>query len=80
MGFRLFAKKNQETVTIGISGMSCEHCVKRMREALLENDAVKKADVSLDNGGSATIVYHADKTDVAALKKIITETGYTPAD
>ncbi len=79
MGF-LFSKKNQQKVTIAISGMSCEHCVKRMRQAFLDNDAVKKAEVSLENGGSATIIYDADKTNVEALKNIVTETGYTPAD
>ena len=35
---------------------------------------------SVLKGGSATIIYDADKTNVEALKNIVTETGYTPAD
>lgn len=72
----LFSKKNQQKVTILIKGMSCSHCTSRMREAFLQNKAVKKADVSLDDGGKAIILYDADKTNEDKLKNIVTETGY----
>ncbi len=71
------SKKDIQTVTVGIKGMSCEHCVKRMREAFEDARGVQKADVSLDTN-SAEVTYDASKLDIDALKKIVAETGYTP--
>lgn len=71
------AKKDIKTVTIGVKGMSCEHCVKRMRGAFEDTKAVQKAVVHLETN-SADVTYDANKLDVAALKKIVAETGYTP--
>ena len=55
-----------------IEGMSCEHCVAHVKEALEEIDGVENVVVSLDEN-SATV-----ETEVSdeALKSAIEEEGY----
>ncbi len=59
--------------TIKIDGMMCEHCVKRVTNALTAVAGVKSAAVSLENG-SAEVEFDGDLH--AALKAAIEDAGY----
>ena len=57
-----------------IKGMSCEHCVQHVREALEAVAGVKSAGVSLKKKSAA--VEHGDNVDIAVLRKAVEEAGY----
>ena len=57
---------------VKIEGMSCDHCVKHVKEALLKVKGVKKADVSLKNNSA---VIQGD-FDPDLIRKSISEAGY----
>jgi len=61
--------------TIKIEGMSCNHCVMRVKKSLEELVGVEKADVSLDN--NEAIVNLSDDLDEAILEKAVSDAGYT---
>jgi copper ion binding protein len=60
--------------TLKIDGMSCEHCVKHVKDALEEISGVKSARVSLKDGGAD--VEHDAAVTLAAMKEAVTEAGY----
>jgi copper ion binding protein len=60
--------------TLKIEGMSCEHCVKHVTEALEAVEGVKSAKVSLKDKSAA--VDHGDGVQLDALKAAVTEAGY----
>jgi len=51
--------------SLQVTGMTCQHCVKRVREALLNVDGVTGADVDLDSG-KADVLGDADRTALIA--------------
>ncbi len=57
-----------------IKGMSCEHCVRRVRDALLELEGVQGADVSLDDGSAA--VEHSEGITSSILAEAVEDAGY----
>ncbi|GHT56386.1 mercuric reductase [Spirochaetia bacterium] len=57
-----------------IDGMSCDHCVKHVKDALEEISGVKSAKVSLKDN-SADVEHDAAVT-LAAMKEAVTEAGY----
>lgn len=59
---------------ITIEGMSCQHCIKHVKEALEELDGVKSVKVSLENK-SAEIELNHDVDD-EKIKAAIDEAGY----
>jgi copper ion binding protein len=61
---------------IKVQGMSCNHCVTHVTEALKEIPGVTDVIVSLE-GGTATVDTNAPVTD-EALAAAITDVGYTP--
>jgi copper chaperone CopZ len=68
------------TTTIGITGMTCGHCVSAVRSELSELPGVETVDVDLVNGGvsTATITSSAP-LDTASIDGAVTEAGYTVA-
>jgi copper ion binding protein len=60
--------------TLKIEGMSCEHCVKHVTDALEEIDGVSSAAVSLE--GKSAAVEHGDGVSLEALKAAVAEAGY----
>jgi copper ion binding protein len=60
--------------TLKIDGMSCEHCVKHVKEALEGIGGVKSAKVSLKTNSAE--VNHDEKADLAQMKAAVTEAGY----
>ncbi len=59
---------------IYIEGMSCDHCVKHVTNALIEVDGVK--DVKVDLKGKVAAVELAGNTDDRRLKEAVEEAGY----
>ncbi|MDR3193097.1 MAG: cation transporter [Treponema sp.] len=57
-----------------IGGMSCEHCVKHVTEALEGVEDVKSAKVSLKKGEA--LVNHGDQASLEAMKAAVVEAGY----
>jgi copper ion binding protein len=65
-----------ETSTLKIDGMSCQHCVMRVRKAVDELPGVSQADVNI---GSARVTYDESKIKVADLERAIEKAGYKVA-
>ncbi|GHV62587.1 mercuric reductase [Spirochaetia bacterium] len=64
-----------------IDGMSCDHCVKHVKDALEEISGVKSAKVSLKENGAGGMdggadVEHDAAVTLAAMKEAVTEAGY----
>ena len=65
----------EKAATISIEGMSCEHCVRAVKDALSSQNGVKSVDVSLE-GKNAQVVYDDEHTGLSALESVIVEEGY----
>ncbi|MCC4769993.1 copper ion binding protein [Methanosarcina sp. DH2] len=63
--------------TIKVEGMSCGHCVMRVKKAIEGLEGVKKVDVNLENK-QAVVEFDEGKTDVEKIKAAVRETGYEP--
>ena len=59
---------------IELDGMSCQNCVRHVKDALLEIENVSTAQVNLDNK-TATIEYEG-KVENSLLDEIINDLGY----
>ena len=68
------AGNNGKRITIAISGMSCEHCARSIRRALLESTGVKGAAVDFKKGRA---VVTGDGLDVKQLEAAIASLGYS---
>nr|WP_048128899.1 MULTISPECIES: copper ion binding protein [unclassified Methanosarcina] len=64
--------------TIKVEGMSCGHCVMRVKKAIEGLEGVKKVDVSLENK-QAVVEFDEGKTDVKKIKAVVQENGYEPS-
>jgi copper chaperone CopZ len=78
---RLFQKKQTgEQVELVIRGMSCDHCVMRVKKALTAVDGVQDADVSLEKGrATVTLSVTLDRSlseQTAAMVAAVAEAGY----
>lgn len=62
-----------QNATIGITGMSCGHCVAGVRRAL---DQLEGVDVREVKVGSATVAYDPQTVDVGRITRAIEEEGY----
>ena len=59
--------------TVNIGGMSCEHCVKRVKKTLDALAGISKADVTV---GRAVAAYDESKLSEDEIKKTIENAGY----
>lgn len=60
---------------IGIGGMSCQHCVKTVTDALTELPGVRRAKVNLRKA-EAVVHFDASRVTVPNLTEAITEAGF----
>jgi copper chaperone len=60
-------------VTMKIEGMSCQHCVMRVKKAVSQLTGVSDSQVDV---GSAKVTYDESKLAVADLNKAVVEAGY----
>ena len=65
----------EKKVTISIDGMSCEHCVRAVKEAVGAQSGVKSVEVSLEDK-NAQVVYDDEHTQLSDLESAIVEEGY----
>ena len=65
----------QEKIIIKISGMSCQHCVQHIENALQQNNGVDKVLVDL-NEEKAYIEYDPSIINEDNLLQVIKDTGY----
>jgi len=65
-------------IDVKISGMTCQNCVRHVKEAISEVSGVKSVDVSLENA-SAKVSRDFD-LDRGALKTAVQEAGYAILD
>jgi copper chaperone CopZ len=69
------------TSTIGVTGMTCEHCVRAVTEELEALPGVSSVRVNLKAGGVTPVtIISADELDPASVADAIDEAGYTLAD
>ena len=61
-------------MTVTVKGMMCEHCEKRVRDALEALDFVDSAEVSHEKG--TAVLSLAGNADKDAIKKAVTDAGY----
>ena len=59
---------------ISIEGMSCENCVKHVKEALEALEGVNSAEVSLEENNA--VIEHSDGVNLEIFKEAIEEAGY----
>ncbi|HXN06883.1 MAG TPA: copper ion binding protein [Nitrospiria bacterium] len=67
-----------ETRVMNVKGMTCQHCVKSVKEALSPMAGVKSVDVALEKG-KVTVVFDPGVAGEAGFKKAIEEAGYEVA-
>ena len=67
-----------QTVTLGISGMTCGGCVRSVTNVLTPLDGVAKAEVSLEKN-NAVVAYDPAKVAVEQLRRIVVEAGFEVA-
>ncbi len=65
----------EKTTTTPVLGMSCEHCVKAVTNALNGIKGVKDVKVSLEDK-NAQIVFDEELTSIGALESAIIEEGF----
>ena len=65
-----------EKIILKVDGMSCEHCVKAVTNAV--SGIAGTGDVVVDlKAGSASFKYDPAKTSLESIKAAITEEGYS---
>jgi Cu+-exporting ATPase len=69
--------KSPETLTIGVSGMTCASCVARVERALKKVPGVDSANVNLATE-KATVAFDADAAAIESLMTAIENAGYEP--
>jgi copper chaperone CopZ len=61
------------TVTLKVDGMSCQNCVRHVKEIIEETNGVASATVDLETGKA---VLEVESADVNAICGQLTEEGY----
>jgi copper chaperone len=64
-----------QTVTLGITGMTCGGCVRSVTNVLKALEGVAKAEVSLEKN-NAVVEYDPGKVQVDQLKRSVVEAGF----
>ena len=63
--------------TIGVAGMTCQHCVHSVKEEVGELAGVTDVQVELNNGGTSQVTITADQPiDADAIAAAVVEAGY----
>jgi len=63
-----------EPLTLTIEGMSCEHCVRAVKNRLTATPGVAVDEVAI---GSAKLRFDPARTNVDAIEEAIADEGYT---
>jgi len=63
-------------VSIGVYGMTCGHCQKRVADAIVSLDGVESVDVNLE-AESATVNFDPEKLSLDDIKEAVRKAGYS---
>ena len=63
-------------VTIGVYGMTCDHCQKRVADAISSLDGVESVEVDLESE-RATVSFDPEKVNLDDIKGAIRKAGYS---
>jgi len=74
--FSLFAADKAKTISLNISGMTCQSCANTVEKALKKVDGVKEAKVDLKNK-KAIVLLASTKTTQENLIKAVNDAGFT---
>jgi copper chaperone CopZ len=67
-----------DTARIGISGMTCDNCVRKVEEALRAVRGIKE--VKVDRAAAvATVTYDNSVVDLPAMHDALLKSGYKPS-
>ena len=75
----LFASDKAKTVSLNISGMSCEHCASKVEKALKHVNGVKEAKVNLKNN-KATVTVASAAASTELLIKAVSDAGFDASE
>lgn len=67
----------RETVKIGISGMTCDHCVRKVEKALRGLPGVQEVNVD-QSQAMAQVTFDRSEIDVPAMHDALLKSGYRP--
>ena len=67
---------NKNKKIIKVEGMKCEHCKKKVMDALMSIDTIKKVDINLDKKEVTIIPKKGMNIDLSNIEKIINDLGY----
>ena len=67
-----------ETHDLGISGMTCDHCVRRVEKALRAVNGVTDVHVDLKTA-VATVTFDTTKTYIPEMHDALLKSGYKPS-
>ncbi len=66
-----------ETVTIGIDGMTCDNCVRKVERVIRSLPGIKE--LTVDRVGAfARVTFDRSLVDVPAMHDALLKSGYTP--
>jgi P-type Cu+ transporter len=78
-GYGLRRQETTKHVTIPIGGMTCASCSARIEKVVGKLDGVEKVSVNLATE-KADVFYLPEKVRLSAIKKTISDAGYTPRE
>ena len=64
-----------DDVRIKVAGMTCQHCQKRVHDAIASLNGVTMVNVELE-AGEATVSYDSSRTDLEHVKQAVRDAGY----
>lgn len=64
-----------QTITLGVEGMSCGHCVKAVEGAVKKLDGIASVEVSLESK-NVTVTFDEGKVTTENIKDSIEDQGY----
>ena len=64
------------TVTLNVKGMSCMGCVRTVKGLVSALPGIDRVEVDLGSG-RVEVTHNPDKTDLAAIRRVIIDGGYT---
>jgi len=68
---------DQQTIEVEVTGMTCPFCVYGTEKKLRELEGVEKVEVSLAKKKARIIMKEGQAVDIIAIKKAITDAGFT---
>lgn len=67
-----------KTITLDVTGMSCDHCIKAVNGALTDLEGVKKVDVNLETG-KVDVQFEEGQVTLEQMREAVEEQGYDVA-